>query len=54
MIHNWKHSLLERAADVFDKGKKAKKQNDVKADELYKQIGKLKVANDFLSKKLNF
>jgi len=54
MIHNWKRSLLDRAADVFDKGQKSKKNNEVKVDDLYKQIGKLKVANDFLSEKLNF
>ena len=54
MIHGWKRSLLDSAADVFDKGQKSKKHNEVKVDELYKQIGKLKVANDFLSEKLNF
>ena len=54
MIHNWKRSLLDSAAEVFDRGQKFKKQNEVKVDELYKQIGKLKVANDFLSEKLNF
>ena len=54
MIHNWKRSLLNSAAEVFDKGQKSKKYNEVKVDELYKQIGKLKVANDFLSEKLNF
>lgn len=54
MIHNWKRSLLDNAAGVFDKSQKAKKSNDAKVDELYKQIGKLKVANDFLSEKLNF
>ena len=40
------------AADVFDKNRNQKK--DTKVDELYRQIGKLKVENDFLSKKLNF
>ena len=54
MIHNWKRSLLDNAANVFDKGQKIQKTNDAKVDELYKQIGKLKVANDFLSEKLNF
>ena len=54
MIHNWKRSLLDNAANVFDKGQKIQKTNDTKVDELYKQIGKLKVANDFLSEKLNF
>jgi len=54
MIHNWKRSLLESASDVFDKNQKSKKQNETKVDELYRQIGKLKVERDFLSEKLNF
>ncbi len=54
MIHNWKRSLLESASDVFDKNQKSKKQNEIKVDELYRQIGKLKVERDFLSEKLNF
>ncbi len=54
MIHNWKRSLLESASDVFDKNQKSKKQNEAKVDELYRQIGKLKVERDFLSEKLNF
>jgi len=54
MIHNWKRSLLDNAANIFDKGQKIQKTNTAKVDELYKQIGKLKVANDFLLEKLNF
>ena len=54
MIAAWKRALIEGAADIFDKGRKFGKQSDVKADELYKQIGQLKVENDFLSRKLGF
>jgi len=54
MINTWKRNLLNSAADVFDKNRNPKKQTDTKTDELYRQIGKLKVENDFLSKKLNF
>ncbi len=53
MINNWKRALLDGASDIFDKGKKSKKRTDNQADELYRQIGKLKVENDFLSKKLS-
>lgn len=53
MINNWKRTLLDGASDIFDKGKKSKKRIDNQADELYRQIGKLKVENDFLSKKLS-
>ncbi len=39
---------------VFDKGHKSRKQVDTKIDELHRQIGQLKVENDFLSRKLGF
>ena len=54
MINNWKRNLLDGAADIFDKGQKNQKYIEAKVDELYRQIGKLKVERDFLSKKLNF
>lgn len=56
MIRNWKKALLEGASDVFEKGKKSKKdkESDAKVDDLYREIGKLKVERDFLSRKLNF
>jgi len=47
-------SLLEGANDIFDNHRKTQKQTDVEIDELHRQIGKLKVENDFLSKKLGF
>jgi transposase-like protein len=54
MISTWKRSLLEGAADIFDKAPNFRKQTDEKIDELHRQIGKLKVENDFLSRKLDF
>lgn len=54
MINNWKRNLLEGAADLFDKNQKKQKNMNAKVDELYRQIGKLKVERDFLSKKLDF
>ena len=53
MINNWKRALLDGAADVFDKGQKSRKQIESTVDELYRQIGRLKVERDFLSKKLS-
>lgn len=53
MINNWKRALIKSAADVFDKGRKTRKQAKDQADELYRQIGQLKVENGFLSKKLS-
>ena len=54
MIAAWKRALVENAAETFDKGHKSRKQVDDKIDELHRQIGQLKVENDFLSRKLGF
>ena len=54
MISTWKRALVENAADSFDKGHKSRKKVDDKIDELHRQIGQLKVENDFLSRKLGF
>ena len=53
MISTWKRTLLEGAADIFDKGQKSRKQTEAQMDELYRQIGRLQVERDFLSKKLS-
>ncbi len=52
MVNSWKKALLEGAADLFDKGQKARKHHDATVDEPYKKIGQLKVETDFLSKGL--
>jgi len=54
MITAWKRALMDGATDVFDKGPKSRKQVDDKIDELHRQIGQLKVENDFLSRKLGY
>ncbi|WP_054031619.1 transposase [Desulfatitalea tepidiphila] len=54
MIATWKKSLLDGAADIFDKHQKTKKQSASQVGKLHRQIGKLKVDNDFLSRKLGF
>jgi transposase len=46
LIVEWKKVLLERAPDVFDKGKPSR-EPDVK--ELHAKIGQLAMENDFLS-----
>ena len=53
-VNTWKRELLENASELFDKGKSADKAKaDTKAenDELYRQIGKLKVERDFLAER---
>ena len=54
MISAWKRQLLDSAAELFDKNQKSQKQLESRLDELYRQIGRLKVENDFLSRKLGY
>ncbi len=53
-VNGWKRELLENASTLFDQGKSARKaQSTAQAenDELYRQIGKLKVERDFLAER---
>ena len=52
MIQIWKKQLLEGIPSLFNgKVAQASKNKDELADELYKQIGQLKVELDWLKKK---
>lgn len=53
-IHQWKKQLQERAADVFDMGRKGASDNEAAAEskELYEQIGRLKMELEWLKKKV--
>ena len=52
-IHNWKKQLLDGAVSVFEGGASAEgATNEAQVDLLYRQIGQLKVENDFLARKL--
>jgi transposase-like protein len=46
-ITEWKKLLLEKASEVFEKGKKDPNEPDVK--ELHAKIGRLTMENDFLA-----
>jgi hypothetical protein len=52
MVSAWKRQLLDGSPELFDKGRKSRKQAEALTDELYRQIGQLKVENDFLARKL--
>jgi transposase-like protein len=54
-INTWKAQLKERAADIFSgsAGITAGEYKD-KIEELYSDIGKIQVENNWLKKKLNF
>jgi len=48
-ITRWKQDLFANAPDLFGKGKKKELNHEAEVAELHRQIGKLKVENDFLS-----
>jgi transposase-like protein len=51
-ISQWKKQLLDSAASVFASPRPAKdNQQTASVDELYRQIGELKVERDFLARK---
>jgi len=54
-INNWKKAVLAVLPEAFS-NKRKRQENDRQAliDELYKQIGQLKVENDFLKKNLEY
>lgn len=51
VINNWKRQLLEGASDLFEGNRKppADASQQAQIDELYRQIGQLKVERDFLA-----
>lgn len=52
MINGWKRQLLENASELFESAKgHGKPESDTQAqiNELYRQIGQLKVERDFLA-----
>ena len=53
-IYAWKKQLLDGATRVFDGGVATAEgmASEAQVDLLYRQIGQLKVENDFLSRKL--
>lgn len=53
LVNEWKRHVVEGASGLFEKGGgRSEKETAAVTDELYKQIGQLKVENDFLSRRL--
>jgi transposase len=51
-IHAWKKALVEGAPQIFDQcAGKPDKDQEALVNQLYQQIGQLKVERDFLSRK---
>ena len=48
----WKKQLLDQAAELFEDGRgKSRDESSAKAEELYEQIGRLKMEVEWLKKK---
>ena len=52
VINRWKQEFISNASKVFEDSKE-KQSHEAESDQLYQQIGRLKVDNDFLKKSLN-
>ncbi len=51
LVQKWKKTVVEGSPELFSTtNSKGGKNNEKVVDELYKQIGKLKVENDWLKK----
>jgi transposase len=53
MVSKWKTQLIDGAQEIFEdkrKHRSNKKEEDI-TEQLYQQIGQMKVENDFLKKK---
>ncbi|MGL6196392.1 MAG: transposase [Thermoguttaceae bacterium] len=49
-ISNWKARLLEHVEDIFQDNRSRKKEEPTNESELFEQIGRLKMENDWLKK----
>ena len=50
-VSAWKRKLLEEAAALFEDGRKTSKKDEANEEELYEQIGRLKMELEWLKKK---
>jgi transposase len=55
MLHAWHREFLEKASSIFEDKRKRKDEQETEKlkEHLYKQIGQLKVENDFLAQACN-
>ena len=50
-IHEWERRLLDQASSVFERGSVSKKTEDFETAELFEEIGRLKMALEWVKKK---
>jgi transposase-like protein len=52
-ISKWKAQLIESAPGLFRDGRQKKERDSIEEEQLYEQIGRLKVELDWLKKKVD-
>ena len=50
VINKWNRALLDNAAEIFDRGHKAREHNEAHVDALYRQIGQSLSAQHYVGK----
>ena len=50
-VSAWRKELIERAAELFEERRRQKPDDEASTEELYEQIGRLKMEVDWLKKK---
>ena len=50
-VSAWRKELIERAAELFEDRRRPKREDEASSEELYEQIGRLKMEVDWLKKK---
>jgi len=50
-VSAWKRKLLDEAGELFQDGRKSSKKEEANEDELFEQIGRLKMELEWLKKK---
>jgi putative transposase len=50
-VSAWRKELIDRAAELFEDRRKQKRDDEASSEELYEQIGRLKMEVDWLKKK---
>ena len=51
-VSAWRKELIERAAELFEDRRKQKRDDEASSEELYEQIGRLKMEVEWLEKNL--
>ena len=50
-VSAWRKELIERAAELFEDRRKQKRDDEASSEELYEQIGRLKMEVEWMKKK---